>query len=55
MATTPPTELPPFPSQPAQPDPAPTELPPTQPDVDVPNPAPQPDPGIAPGQPHDGG
>ncbi len=38
MATTPPTELPPMPSQPVQPDSAPTELPSPTPDVDYPDP-----------------
>ena len=53
MATTPPTELPPFPTQPAQPDPAPTELPSPQPDVDIPDATPDGNPGVAPAQPYD--
>ena len=59
MATTPPTELPPFPDSPApdmpgQPTPLPTELPSPTPDVDFPDPTPG-DPGGAPGQPVDSG
>jgi hypothetical protein len=38
MASTPPTELPPFPSEPGQPDGMPTELPSPSPDVDFPDP-----------------
>ena len=48
MATTPPTELPPFPDQPAQPDPVPTELPSPSPDVDFPDPTPGGDPSFQP-------
>lgn len=50
---TPPTELPPFPSQPGQPDSAPPEVAPTAPDVDVPSPGTMPsnDPGFEPGSP----
>ena len=49
MASTP-TELPPMPTQPAEPAPAPTELPPPQPAIDVPDTTtPSTDP--APGQP----
>jgi hypothetical protein len=60
MASIPPTELPPIPSQPAQPgtnppaqpDRAPPEIVPTQPDIDIPDATPaQPD--VAPGQPYD--
>ena len=40
MATTPPTELPPFPSEPGSPTPMPTELPSPTPDVDIPDPTP---------------
>lgn len=43
MASTPPTELPPIPSEPGQPDPVPTELPSPTPDVVVPDPAGSPD------------
>ncbi|MFA6122753.1 hypothetical protein [Sphingomonas sp.] len=53
MATTPPTELPPFPSEPGQPDPVPTELPSPTPDVDFP--APDATPGDEPFQPTDTG
>lgn len=54
MATTPPTELPPMPSQPGQPDTVPTELPSPMPDTDIPDPA---SPGFDPGtsQPMDAG
>ena len=54
MATTPPTELPPEPSQPAQPDAPPPEVFPNAPDIDVPSPQPGGDPAPstpAPGQP----
>ena len=44
MASTPPTKLPPFPSQPGQPDSIPTELPSPTPDVDFPDPTPGGDP-----------
>ncbi|WP_181814667.1 hypothetical protein [Sphingomonas aracearum] len=44
MATTPPTELPPQPSQPAQPDAPPPEVGPNAPDVDIPSPQPGGDP-----------
>jgi len=47
MATTPPTELPPIPSEPGQPDPVPTELPSPTPDVDFPNPTPAGEPSPA--------
>jgi len=50
MATTPPTELPPQPSQPAQPDPVPPEVGPNAPDVDIPSPG---EPGGEPFQPID--
>lgn len=53
MATTPPTELPPVPSEPDQPDPIPTELPSPTPDTDVPDPTPGTDPGTT--QPMDSG
>lgn len=53
MATTPPTELPPVPSQPTQPETLPTELPTPMPDTDVPDPTPGVDPGTA--QPMDSG
>jgi hypothetical protein len=60
MASKPPTELPPFPGHPAQPettpaqpDPAPTELPTPQPDIDIPDQTPGTSPDIAPGQPYD--
>ena len=53
MASTPPTELPPIPGEPGQPDPMPTELPSPTPDVDFPDPAG--DPGGAPMQPTDTG
>lgn len=38
MASQPPPELPPEPSQPGQPDPLPPEISPPGPDVDVPSP-----------------
>ncbi|MGY2736775.1 hypothetical protein [Sphingomonas sp. UYP23] len=38
MASTPPTELPPVPSESGQPDPMPTELPSPSPDTDFPSP-----------------
>ena len=44
MASTPPTELPPVPSEPGQPDPMPTELPSPSPDVDFPDQTPGSDP-----------
>jgi len=53
MATTPPTELPPQPSQPETPDTAPPEVAPTAPDIDVPAPLPNDDIGIAPASPTD--
>ena len=42
MATTPPTELPPFPSEPGQPDAVPPEVGPNTPDVDIPSPGSEP-------------
>lgn len=38
MATQPPPELPPQPSQPAQPDTTPPEISPPGPDIDIPSP-----------------
>jgi hypothetical protein len=42
MATIPPTELPPEPSQPGQPDAPPPEVGPNAPDVDIPSPGSEP-------------
>ncbi|MDF0489519.1 hypothetical protein PX554_15385 [Sphingomonas sp. H39-1-10] len=53
MATTPPTELPPQPTQPGTPETPPPEVTPTTPDIDVPAPMPTSDPAVAPGQPTD--
>ncbi len=53
MATTPPTELPPMPSQPAQPDSPPPEVSPPTPDIDIPAPTPGDSPGVAPASPTD--
>ena len=53
MASTPPTELPPIPSEPGQPDSMPTELPSPTPDIVVPDPAG--DPGGEPISPMDTG
>lgn len=56
MATTPPTELPPMPSEPGRNDPTPTELPPQTPDVDYPDSDPVFEPGApTDNQPHDTG
>lgn len=55
MASTPPTELPPIPSQPGQPDPVPTELPSPTPDTDFPDPFPDSNPGDHPIEPIDTG
>jgi len=53
MASTPPTELPPQPSQPGTPETPPPEIAPTTPDIDVPAPMPTSDPAVSPGQPTD--
>jgi hypothetical protein len=51
MATTPPTEVPPPPSQPGQPEPLGPDITTPGPDIDIPAPQPGGDPGGAPAQP----